>query len=55
MPKDKEFHGVWFELVSVSGNSNNPFTPISDKHVTSPYYIHTLSSKQLMRILKLIG
>ena len=31
----------------------NPLTP-SDKHVTSPYSIHTLFSKQVMRILKLI-
>ena len=32
----------------------NPSTPRSDKHVTSPYSIHTLFSKQVMRILKLI-
>ena len=38
-------------------NSNNLFdllTPRSDKHVTSPYSIRTLFSKQVMRILKLI-
>ena len=34
--------------------SANPLTPISDWHVTSPYSIHTLFSKQVMRILKLI-
>ena len=32
----------------------NPLTPRSDWHATSPYNIHTLSSKQVMRILKLI-
>ena len=34
----------------------NPLTPRSDQHETSPhmYNIHTLSSKQVMRILKLI-
>ena len=31
----------------------NPLTPRSDWHVTSPWNIHTLSSKQVMRILKL--
>ena len=31
----------------------NPLTPRSDQHVTSPWNIHTLSSKQVMRILKL--
>ena len=30
-----------------------PLTPRSDWHVTSPYNIHTLLSKQVMRILKL--
>ena len=34
--------------------SANPLTPMSDKHVTSLYNIHTLFSKQVMRILKLI-
>ena len=32
----------------------NPLTPRSDWEVTSPYNIHTSSSKQLMGILKLI-
>ena len=32
----------------------NPLTPRSDKHVTSPYNVHTLFGKQVMRILKLI-
>ena len=32
----------------------NPLTPISDKHVPSPYNIHTSSSQHVMRILKLI-
>ena len=35
-------------------NSFNPSTPTSDQHVTSPDNIHTLSNKQVMRILKLI-
>ena len=33
----------------------NPLTPRSDKHVTSPYNIYTLSSKQVVRLLKLIS
>ena len=32
----------------------NPSTPRSDQHVTSPCDVHIFSSKQLMRILKLI-
>ena len=32
----------------------NPLTPRSDYHVTSPYSICTLSSKQVVRLLKLI-
>ena len=32
----------------------NPSTPRSDQHVTSPCDVHMFSSKQLMRILKLI-
>ena len=40
------------------GNSGclvfNPLTHRSDQHVTSPNNIHTLSSKKVMRILKLI-
>ena len=32
----------------------NPPTLRSDYHVTSPYNIHSLSGKQVMRILKLI-
>ena len=32
----------------------NPLTPKSDEHVTSPYNIHTLSCKWVMRIFKLI-
>ena len=34
--------------------SLNPITPKNDKHVTSPFHIDTSSSKQVMRILKLI-
>ena len=37
-----------------SFNSFNPSTPTSDQHVTSTDSIHTLSNKQVMRILKLI-
>ena len=32
----------------------NPLTPRSDSRVTSPYNIHPLSRKQVMRILKCI-
>ena len=32
----------------------SPLTPRSDKHETSPCNIHTLISKQVMRIFKLI-
>ena len=34
--------------------SINPLTPRSDKNITSPHDVHTLSSKQVMRIFKLI-
>ena len=34
--------------------SLNPIAPKNDKHVTSPFHIDTLSSKQVMRKLKLI-
>ena len=53
----------FWALLSVDGFSFfccNPFewvyplTPRSDKHVTSPYDIHTLSRKRVMRILKFI-
>ena len=33
----------------------NPLTPRSDKHVFSPYNIHTLGSKLVMEIIKLSG
>ena len=33
--------------------SFNPLITRTDKHVTSPYNIHTLLSKQVMRKLKL--
>ena len=33
----------------------NPVTPRSDLHATSPNNIHTLSNKQVMRLLKLIS
>ena len=35
-------------------NYLNPLTPRSDQHETSPYNILTLSSKQVMRIFRLI-
>ena len=35
-------------------NCLNPLTPRSDLHATSPYNLHTLSSKQVMRILRII-
>ena len=38
----------------LSSRDLNPLTPRSDLHATSPYNSHTLSSKQVMRILKLI-
>ena len=38
----------------LSSHDLNPLTPRSDLHATSPYNSHTLSSKQVMRILKLI-
>ena len=54
----------FWALLSVDGFSFfccNPFewvyllTPRSDQHVTFPYNIHTLSSKQVMRNLNLLG
>ena len=38
----------------LSSRDLNPLTPRSDLHATSPYNLFTLSSKQVMRILKLI-
>ena len=35
--------------------SFHTLTPRGDSHVTSPYNIHTLSSKEVMKILKLIS
>ena len=32
----------------------NPLNPRSDEHETSPHNIHTLFSKQVMKIFKLI-
>ena len=32
----------------------NPLTPKNDQIVTSPYNIHTVSCKQVLRVLKLI-
>ena len=47
------------DLGSVRGNlqgtSINPFTPRSDQHVNSPYNSNTLSSRQVMRIKKIIN
>ena len=37
----------------ISQRPINPLTPRDDYHVTSPCNIHTLSSKQVVRILKL--
>ena len=36
-------------------NINIPFTPRSDKHVISPCSVDTLSSEQVIRLLKLIS
>ena len=33
----------------------NPSTPRSDLYVTSPYNIHTLSNRQVMRLVKPIS
>ena len=43
-----------FSLKKKLSNLTRPLTPKSDRHETSSYNIHTLSSKQVMRILKLI-
>ena len=61
---NKKISMVWLEEISVLIKPLctlfqfkvvlNPLTPRSDSHVTSPYNIHTLSSKNLMRILELI-
>ena len=32
----------------------NPLTPRSDRNITSPHNVHTLSSKQVMRMFKRI-
>ena len=41
-------------LKIITFNAINPLTPRSVEHVTSPYNIHTLSRKEMLRILKLI-
>ena len=48
------YTAVSLEVMNVGWmiQSPDPFTCKSDYHVTSPYNIHTLSSKQEMRILK---
>ena len=40
-----------FEVLHIT----NHLTPRSDKHVTSPYSVYTLSSQQVVRLLKLIS
>ena len=44
------------EKANISWNSeeNSILTPGSDYYMTSPYNIHTISGKQVKRILKLI-
>ena len=41
-------------LLNIQTRGLNPLTPGSDPHVTSPYNIHLLSSKQVMRIFSCI-
>ena len=47
---------IWYYQLSghVYWPPLTPLTPRSDQHVTSPYNIPILFSKQVMRILKLI-
>ena len=40
----------WLRDSSDTSMNFNPLTPGNDEHVTSPDKIHTLSSKQAMRI-----
>ena len=40
----------WLRDLSDTSMNFNPLTSRNDKHVTSPDKIHTLSSKQVMRI-----
>ena len=51
------FHSylLHFQWLKITQNGFNPLTPRGDKHLTSPYNIRTLSSKQVIRKLKLIG
>ena len=51
------FHSylLHFQWLKITQNDFNPLTPRGDKHLTSPYNIRTLSSKQVIRKLKLIG
>ena len=44
----------WSGKILLSSRLLNPLTPASDEHVNSPYTIHTLSSKQMVRLLKFI-
>ena len=45
---------LMFSSHLVSKQQFHPSTPRSDQNVTSPYNIHALSSKQVMRILRFI-
>ena len=47
------YFGWWPKILGIFDHVSliNPLTP-SDKHVTSPYSIRTLFSKQVMRILR---
>ena len=45
---------VFVKLIQVIKDNLNPLSSRLDQHLSSPYNIHTSSSKQV-RILKLIG
>ena len=51
MPQNKE---VKVRIQQWALKPFDPLTPRSDEHANSPYNIHTLYSKQIMRIIKLI-
>ena len=43
------------DLYSLIFSIPNPLTPRSDQHMNSPYKFNTLSSRQVVRIKKIIN
>ena len=48
--REKKIYLVWKILDTI-----NPLTPVSDQDRISPYYIYTISYRQVMRIKKTVN